>query len=99
MYLIIWENVTKHMYSIYIYKSLLINVSVSLIVSEVLPHMTSPPPPQREDRKLDILENINFSVHKTETCQGNAMSKIYSYKVFMLSSRINQSRIRCRWSI
>ena len=36
------------MYSIYIYKLLLINVSVSLIVSEVLPHMTgasgSPPP-------------------------------------------------------
>ena len=46
------------MYSIYIYMSLLINVSVSLIVSGVLPHMT--PPPQREDRKLDILENISF---------------------------------------
>ena len=42
--------------------------------------MTSPP--WREDRKLDILENINYSVHETETCQGNAMSKIYSYKVF-----------------
>ena len=28
------------MYSIYIYKSLLVNVSVSLIVSEVPPHMT-----------------------------------------------------------
>ena len=33
---------TKHMYSIYIYKSLLVNVSVSLIVSEVLLHMTVP---------------------------------------------------------
>ena len=55
---IIWETVTKHMYSIYIYKSLLINVSISLIVSGVLPHMTSPP--QREDRKLD-LENIDGS--------------------------------------
>ena len=32
--------VTKHMYSTYIYNSLLVNVSVSLIVSEVLPHMT-----------------------------------------------------------
>ena len=31
--------VTKHISSIYIYKSLLINVSVSLIVSGVLPHM------------------------------------------------------------
>ena len=50
--------VTKHISSIYIYKLLLINVSVSLIVSGVLLHMTSPP--QREDRKLDILENISF---------------------------------------
>ena len=33
--------VTKHMYSIYIYKSLLVNVSVSLIVSEVVPHITT----------------------------------------------------------
>ena len=32
--------VNKHMYSICIYNSLLINVSVSLIVSEVLLHMT-----------------------------------------------------------
>ena len=78
---------------LYMYNSLLVNVSVSLIVSEVLPYMTSPH--QREDRKLDILENINYSVHETETCQGNAMSKIYLYKVFTLSSRINQSRIRC----
>ena len=86
--------VNKHMYSTHIYNSLLVKVSVSLIVSEVLPHMTSPPL-QREDRKLDILENINYSVHETETCQGNAMSKIYSHEVFTLSSRINQSRIRC----
>ena len=34
--------VTKHMYSIYIYNSLLVNASVSLIVGEVLPHMTRP---------------------------------------------------------
>ena len=85
--------VAKHMYSIYIYNMLLVNVSVSLIVSEVLLHMASPPPTERRG-KLDILENINYSVHETETCQGNAMSKIYSYKVFMLSGRINQSRIR-----
>ena len=57
------------------YNSLLINVSISLIVSEVLPNMTFAP--WREDRKLDILENINYSVHKTETCQGNAMSEIH----------------------
>ena len=69
------------------YNSLLVNVSVSLIVSEVLPHMTSPL--QREDRKLDNLENINYSVHETETCQGNAISKIYSHKVFVLFSKIN----------
>ena len=31
--------------------------------------------PGREDRKLDILENINYSVQETETCHGNAMSK------------------------
>ena len=40
MYLLIWEMVNKHMYSICIYISLLVNVSVSLIISEVLPHMT-----------------------------------------------------------
>ena len=34
--------VIKCIYSIYMYKLLLINVSVSLIVSGVLPHMTSP---------------------------------------------------------
>ena len=34
--------VNKHIYSIHMYISLLINVSVSLIVSEVLPHMKSP---------------------------------------------------------
>ena len=33
------------------------------------------PPALREDRKLDILENINYSFNETETCQGNAMSK------------------------
>ena len=32
--------VNKHMYSIRMYISLFVNVSVSLIVSEVLPHMT-----------------------------------------------------------
>ena len=86
--------VNKHMYSIFMYISLLVNVSVSIIVSEVLPHMTSPP--QREGRKLDILENIKCSAHKTETCQGSAISEIFSNKVFMLLSRISQSRIRCQ---
>ena len=40
--------VTKCMYCIYIYKSLLVNVSVSLIVSEVLPQMTLFGPPYLE---------------------------------------------------
>ena len=61
--------VTKHISFIYIYKLLLINVSVSLIVSEVLLHMT--PPPQREDRKPDILENISF----LSTKQKHAMER------------------------
>ena len=34
--------VNKHIYSACIYNPSLVNVSVSLIVSEVLPHMTSP---------------------------------------------------------
>ena len=71
------------------YKPLLVNVSVSLIVSGVQPHMTSPP--QREDRKPDILENIGF----LSTKQKHGMEKrshIHClHKVFMLSSRINQS--------
>ena len=32
----------KHIYSTHMYNSLLINVSISLIVSEALPHMASP---------------------------------------------------------
>ena len=52
-------------------------------------------PPQREDRKLDILENISFLLHETETCHGKAMSIIlFTQSVRMLSSRINQSRVR-----
>ena len=31
-------------------------------------------PPQREDRKLDILENIKFLSVETETCHGKAKS-------------------------
>ena len=52
------NNIGKWLYRVYMYKPLFVNVSVSLIVSGVQPHMTSPP--QREDRKLDILENIKF---------------------------------------
>ena len=60
--------VNKHIYSTRMYISLIINVSVSLMVSRVLPHMASPP--LREGRKLDVLEKINYSAHETETCQG-----------------------------
>ena len=42
--------VTKHISFIYIYKLLLINVSVSLIVSEVLLHMTPPPKEKTENQ-------------------------------------------------
>ena len=34
------KTINKHIFSIHIYKSLLINVSVSFIVSEVLLHIT-----------------------------------------------------------
>ena len=57
----------KHIYSIHIYISLSIIVSVSPAISGVLLHMTSP---LREGRKLDVLEKINYSAHETETCQG-----------------------------
>ena len=49
-------------------------------------------PPQREDRKLDILENIKFLSAKQKHAMEKAKSIfLYSHKVFMLSSRINQS--------
>ena len=70
------------------YKPLLINVSVSLIVSGVQPHMTSPP--QREDRKLDILENISFLSVK----QKHAMEKQYSYFIYTKCSRCPAESIR-----
>ena len=60
--------VNKHIYSTCMYISLLINVSVFIMVSGVLPHMTSPS--LREGRKLDVLEKINYSAHERETCQG-----------------------------
>ena len=44
------------MYSIYVYKSLLVNVSVSLIVSEVLPHMTVTL--QRSHLRVVAMENV-----------------------------------------
>ena len=45
------------MYSTHIYNSLLINVSVSLIVSEVLPHMTEAP---------DLISDICIGIHGVE---------------------------------
>ena len=49
-------------------------------------------PPQREDRKLDILENIKFLSAKQKHAMEKAKVNIlYSHKVFTLSSRINQS--------
>ena len=67
--------VIKCIYRIYMYKPLLINVSVSLIVSGVQPHMISPHREKTEDRKLDILENISFLSAK----QKHAMEKQYQY--------------------
>ena len=53
-------------------------------------------PPQREDRKLDILENIKFLSAKQKHAMEKAkflFHRLYLYKVFSLSSRINQSRV------
>ena len=69
------------------YKPLLVNVSVSLIVSGVQPHMTSP---HREDRKLDILENISFLSAK----QKHAMEKQYQYFIHTKCSRCPAESIR-----
>ena len=50
-------------------------------------------PPQREDRKLDILENISFlSVKQKHAMERQCQN--YLHKDFTLSSRINQSRVR-----
>ena len=48
-------------------------------------------PPQREDRKLDILENIKFLSAKQKHAMEKQVNILYSHKVFTLSSRINQS--------
>ena len=48
-------------------------------------------PPQREDRKLDILENIKFLSVKQKHAMERRCQYFYSHKVFTLSSRINQS--------
>ena len=85
--------VNKHIYSTRIYISLLINISVS--PNGQWGTTTHDIPPLREGRKLDILGNINYSAHKTETCQGNAISEISSDKVLSLLRGIYQSRIRC----
>ena len=71
------------------YKPLFVNVSVSLIVSGVQPHMTSP---QREDRKLDILENIKFLSAK----QKHAMEMQSQHFIFTRSVHVvqqNQSEL------
>ena len=70
------------------YKPLLVNVSVSLIVSGVQPHMTSP---HKEKTETRYFGKYWFSVCETETCHGKAIFIFYSHKVFTLSSRINQS--------
>ena len=50
-------------------------------------------PPQREDRKLDILENISFLSAKQKHAMESRSHIHYLHKVFTLSSRINQSRV------
>ena len=48
-------------------------------------------PPQREDRKLDILENIKFCPRNRNMPWKREVNILYSHEVFTLSSRINQS--------
>ena len=60
--------VNKHIYSTCMYISLLINVSVS--PNGQWGTTAHDIPPLRAGRKLDVLEKINCSAHKTETCQG-----------------------------
>ena len=52
--------VTKHMHSIYIHNSLLINVSVSLIVSEVLLHMTISSVTVDESPQLLLMKSVKI---------------------------------------
>ena len=49
-------------------------------------------PPQREDRKLDILENISFLSAK----QKHAMEKQYQYFIYTKCSRCPAESIRVR---
>ena len=52
--------------------------------------MTSPPPPQREDRKLDILENISF----LSTKQKHAMERRCQYFIYTKCSHCPAGSIR-----
>ena len=54
------------------YKLLLINVSVSIIVSGVQLHMTSPH--KEKTWKTRYFGKYWFSVHGTETCHGKVKS-------------------------
>ena len=84
------NNIGKWLYHVYMYKPLLVNVSVSLIVSGGV--TTHDIPPQREDRKLDILENIKY----LSTKQKHAMEKHSQYFVFTQSFHVvqqNQSEL------
>ena len=51
-------------------------------------------PPQREDRKLDILENIKILSAKQKHAMERRCQYFYSHKVFTLSSKINQSWVQ-----
>ena len=82
--------VTKHISSIYMYKFVthqcfcFPNSQWGVTAHDI--------PPQREDRKLDILENISFLSAK----QKHAMERRCQYIIYTkcsLSSRINQSRV------
>ena len=50
-------------------------------------------PPQREDRKLDILENISFLSAKQKHAMERQSHIHCLHKVLMLSSTINQSQV------
>ena len=79
---------TKHISFIYMYKPLLVYVSVFLNSQwGVTAHDI---PPQREDRKLDILENISFLSAK----QKHAMERRSHYNIYTKCSRCPAESIR-----
>ena len=80
--------VIKNISFIYMYEPLLIYVSVSLISQWGL--TAHDIPPQREDRKLDILENISFLSAK----QKHAVERRIHYNIYTKCSHWPAESIR-----